>query len=131
MFKIINYFLKNSKMNLLFILKEKNDKLLNIFSIIGEILSLIVNLSPGILFYEFKTGKRELIDIPQLMFWSNLINCSINLSYSILLNNIEMLISNIICTLITIIYTSMFLWYYTNDLYKFFIFLFITYDLTF
>ena len=131
MFKIINYFLKNSKMNLLFILKEKNDILLNIFSVIGEILSLIVNLSPGILFYEFKTGKRELIDIPQLMFWSNLINCSINLSYSILLNNIEMLISNIICTLITIIYTSMFLWYYTNDLYKFFIFLFITYDLTF
>ena len=118
-------------MNFLFSLKEEEGNLTNIISIIGEILSITVNLSPGILFYEFKNGKRELNDIPQLMFWSNLINSAINLSLSILLTDIKMKISNIICTLITLIYVAMFLWYYTNDSLKFFIYLFITYNLTF
>lgn len=121
-------------MNFLFNLKEEECYLKYIkyiIPIIGELLSITVNLSPGILFYEFKTGKRELNDFPQLMFWSNLINSAINLSLSILLIDIEMIISNIICTLITLIYVAMFLWYYTNDSLKFFIYLFITYNLTF
>jgi hypothetical protein len=117
-------------MKVLFFLNE-NEKKVNIISGIGVLLSLLVNLSPGILFYEFKTRNRELNEIPELMFFSNLINCCITLSYSILLIDLRMIISNIICTLITIIYTSIYLWYYRNELYKFLCDIFITYNLTF
>ena len=51
-------------------LDEENNLATKITSILGTIISVGLNLTPSVLFYEFFTGKREFKSIPEMMFVS-------------------------------------------------------------
>ena len=102
-----------------------------VIPILGMIIGIGLNLTPGVLFYELNTGKKKLSDIPEFMFVSNVFNCSINLGYSIIISNKMLMISNLICTSITLFYSSIYLWHYSEKQFKlFFLYLFMAYNLT-
>jgi len=102
-----------------------------IIPISGTIISIGLNLTPGVLFYELKKGQRKLESIPEFMFISNVFNCTLNLAYSIIIFDIILIVSNLACTLITILYSSIYLWYYSEfKCQRFILYLFVAYNLT-
>ena len=103
-----------------------------IASIFGTIISVGLNLTPGVLFYEFFKGKRELKTIPEMMFVSAVFCSSTNLAYGIIKGDTILILSNTICDILQVIYSTLFLFFYTNK--KFSLWLlntFIAWDLTF
>lgn len=80
----------------------------NIFPIIGTIIGILVNLSPGILFIEIVKQNRIYIEIPLSMLISNLFCNWINLSLGCLLMDYIMIVSSIVGTFLAIVW---FIWY--------------------
>ena len=93
--------------------KKENIILNYVVPISGAVIAIGLNLTPAVLFYELKTNKKKLSDIPEFMFISNVFNCTINLAFSIILEDTIMKISNIICTSLTVMFSSIYLWYYS------------------
>ena len=103
----------------------------NFASICGTIIGVGLNLSPGILFYEFFKGKRELTTIPEMMFIMGVFCNTINLAYGLLIKDINLYISSAICEIIQIIYSTVYLFLYSgNDFSKWILYVFIAYNLT-
>ena len=111
--------------------KKENIILNYVVPISGAVIAIGLNLTPAVLFYELKTNKKKLSDIPEFMFISNVFNCTINLAFSIILEDTIMKISNIICTSLTVMFSSIYLWYYSEKkLNLFILYIFIAYNIT-
>ena len=110
--------------------KKENIILNYVVPISGAVIAIGLNLTPAVLFYELKTNKKKLSDIPEFMFISNVFNCTINLAFSIILEDTIMKISNIICTSLTVMFSSIYLWYYSEKkLILFLLYILIAYNL--
>lgn len=113
-------------------LDEENNLATKITSILGTIISVGLNLTPSVLFYEFFTGKREFKSIPEMMFVSAVFCSSTNLAYAIIKVDIMLIISNTICDLLEVLYSTIFLFFYANKNFStYLLYLLIAYDLTF
>ena len=98
---------------------------------IGTAIGMGLNLTPGVLFYEIKKGKKTLNDIPEMMFISNTLCTVMNLGFSIDIQAPSMLLSNIICTSIAFFYASLYLFYYSEKkLNLFFLYFFMSFNIT-
>ena len=100
--------------------------------ILGTILAVGLNLSPGVLFYEYFKGKRSLSSIPEMMFIVGVFCGTTNLAYGLLKDDLNLYLNSAICDSIQIIYATIYLFLYANkDFIKWFLYVFIAYDLTF
>ena len=114
------------------ILDENDNLATKITSILGTIISVGLNLTPIILFYEFFKGKREFKSIPEMMFVSGVFCCSTNLAYAIIKVDTMLIISNSICDLLQVLYSTVFLFFFANKNFStYLLYLLIAYDLTF
>jgi len=103
-----------------------------IISKIGTAIGFGLNLSPGVLFYEIFTGKKTYKDLPELMFISGTLCNTLNLDYSLIIKDPNMQFSNYICTSMIIIYSGLYIWFFSEkNIPKFLLYIFIAYDLTF
>ncbi len=103
----------------------------NVIPILGTLFGVGVNLSPSVLFYEYNKGKRELNTIPEIMFITGVLSCTMNSAYGILVKDLNIMINSIVCTIIQLMYATIYLYLYSNKgIVKFFIYVFIVYDLT-
>ena len=104
----------------------------NVIPIFGTLFGVGLNLSPSVLFYEYNKGKRELNTIPEIMFITGVLSCTMNSAYGILEDDLNIKINSIVCTIIQLMYATIYLYLYSNKrIVKFFIYVFIVYDLTF
>ena len=111
--------------------EEEIDWLARSFSIAGTILAVGLNLSPIVLFYQFFRKQKEFKDIPEMMFLVGVFCSLTNLGYGILVNDPGLYINSIICTIIQIIYATLYLYFYAEKNFsKFLLYLFISYDLS-
>lgn len=102
-----------------------------IVPVFGTILSVGLNLSPCVLFYEYFKGKRELSSIPEMMFIAGVFCCTTNLAYGLLKEDLNLYLSSGICEVIQIIYTIIYLFFYCQkDFIKWFLYVFIVFNLT-
>lgn len=114
------------------ILDEDNDLASKIVSILGTIISIGLNLTPSVLFYEFFKGKREFKSIPEMMFVSGVFCSSTNLAYGIIKKDAMLILSNSVCDLLQVLYSTVFLFFYSNKNFSTYsLYLLIAYDLTF
>ena len=115
------------------ILEEEENSLANtIVSILGTIISVGLNLTPSVLFYEYYKGKREFNSIPEMMFVSGVFCCSTNLSYAIVKEDTMLIISNCICDTLQVLYSTLFLFFFANkNIPMWILYLVIALDLTF
>lgn len=103
-----------------------------VLSSVGTVISVGLNVTPAVLFYEIIKGKRVISEVPEMMFITGISCCILNLGYSILLDDFMMKLSNAICTALQLIYIAFFLFYYTNkNCVKIALFIFIWYNLAF
>lgn len=113
------------------LLEEEKDLTSTIFSILGTIISVGLNLTPCVLFYEFFKGKREIKSIPEMMFVTGVFCCTTNLTYGLLKQDIMLNISNSICLILQILYSTLFLFFYANKNFsKWILYVFIAWNLT-
>ena len=99
--------------------------------ILGTILAVGLNLSPSILFYEYFKGKRELHTIPEMMFIIGVFCSTTNLAYGLLKDDLNLYLNSAICDIIQIIYATIYLFLYAEkDFIKWFLYVFIAFDLT-
>ncbi len=104
---------------------------MEIVTILGTIIAVALNLSPGVLFYEFFKGKRELSSIPEMMFIVGVFSGTTNLAYGLIKKDMNLYINSAICTIIQIIYSTVYLFFYANkDFSKWLLYVFIAYNLT-
>ena len=109
-----------------------NDLASLISSILGTIISVGLNLTPLILFYEYFKGKREFKNIPEMMFISGTFCCSTNLAYAILKGDTMLIISNSICDILQVLYATVYLFIFAEKkILQYLLYLIIAYDLTF
>ena len=114
------------------ILDEDDNLATKIISILGTIIAVGLNLTPSVLFYEFFTGKREFKSIPEMMFVSGVFCSSTNLAYAIIKRDTMLILSNTICDLLQILYSTVFLFFFANKNFStYLLYLLIAYDLTF
>ena len=103
-----------------------------VMGILGSIISVSLNLTPAYLFYQYFKGERQLKEIPEMMFVSGVFCSSTNLAYAFIINDPIMIISNSICDSLQVIYSTIFLFFYSNKkISQFLLYLLIAYDLTF
>lgn len=103
-----------------------------ISSILGTIISVGLNLTPLVLFYEYFKRKRTFESIPEMMFISGIFCCSTNLAYAVLKGDIMLIISNIVCDILQILYATVYLFIFADKkLMQYLLYLIIAYDLTF
>ena len=103
----------------------------NVIPILGTLFGVGLNLSPSVLFYEYNKGKRELNTIPEIMFITGVLSCTMNSAYGILKDDLNIMINSIVCTIIQLMYATIYLYLYNNKgIVQFFIYIFIVYDLT-
>ena len=113
------------------ILEEDNIST-KIVSILGTAISVGLNLTPIVLFYEYFKGKREFKSIPEMMFVSGIFCSSTNLAYGIIKADTMLILSNTICDSLQIMYATVFLFLFSGKNFsKYLLHLFIAYDLTF
>jgi len=103
-----------------------------VMGILGSIISVGLNLTPIVLFYQYFKKERLLKEIPEMMFVSGVFCSSTNLAFGIILNDKILITSNTICETLQILYSTIFLFLYSNkNISKFLLYLIIAYDLTF
>ena len=103
----------------------------DIVTIFGTILAVLLNLSPGVLFYQYFKGEKMFKDIPELMFVVGVFCCTTNLAYGLLLKNKNLYINGAICEIIQVSYATIYLFIYADkDFSKWFLYVFIAYNLT-
>ena len=104
----------------------------NVIPILGTLFGVGLNLSPSVLFYEYNKGKREINTIPEIMLITGVLSSTMNSAYGILKNDLNIKINSIVCTIIQLMYATIYLYLYSNKgIVKFYIYIFIVYDLTF
>ena len=114
------------------ILEEEDSIATKVVSILGTMISVGLNLTPIVLFYEFFKGKREFKSIPEMMFVSGVFCSSTNLAYGIIKGDGMLILSNTICDSLQVGYTTLFLFFFAEkDFAKYLLYLIIAYDLTF
>lgn len=105
--------------------------MVEIVPLLGTILAIGLNLSPGILFYEFFKGKRELNTIPEMMFVVGIFCCTTNLAYGLLKEDSNLYLNSSICEIIQIVFATVYLFFYAEkDFTKWFLYVFIAFNLT-
>lgn len=104
---------------------------MEIVTIFGTIIAVALNLSPGVLFWEFFKGKRELSSIPEMMFIVGVFSGTTNLAYGLIKKDMNLYINSAICTIIQVIYSTIYLFFYAKkDFAKWLLYVFIAYNLT-
>ena len=100
--------------------------------IAGTVIAVGLNLSPGVLFYEYFRGERELDSMPYMMFIMGVFCGTTNLAYGFILRDINMIVNGTICDSIQVIYATLYLYFFTNkEISKFLLYSFIAWNLTF
>ena len=113
-------------------MEEENSLADTIVSILGTIISVGLNLTPSVLFYEYYKGKREFNSIPEMMFVSGVFCSSTNLSYVIVKENTMLIISNSICDTLQVLNSTLFLFFFANkNIPMWILYVVIALDLTF
>ena len=113
-------------------LLDENNLASLISSILGTIISVGLNLTPLILFYEYFKGKREFKSIPEIMFVSGIFCCSTNLAYAVLKGDIMLIISNTVSDSLQVLYATVYLFIFAEKKFlQYLLYLVIAYDLTF
>ena len=103
----------------------------NVVTICGTVLAVGLNLSPGVLFYEYFKGKKDFKDIPEMMFVVGVFCCTTNLAYGLIIKDKSLYLNGAICEIIQITYATIYLFLYANkDFSKWFLYVFIAYNLT-
>ena len=97
----------------------------------GTVIAIGLNLSPGVLFYEFFRGKRELSSFPEMMFIVGVFCGTTNLAYGFIISDNNIITSGIICDSLQVIYSILFLYFYAKkSLMKWILYSFIALNLT-
>ena len=111
---------------------NENDLASFISSILGTIISVGLNLTPLVLFYEYFKGKREFKNIPEMMFVSGTFCSSTNLAYAVLKGDIMLTISNTVCDSLQVLYATVYLFIFAEKkCLQYLLYLIIAYDLIF
>ena len=98
----------------------------------GTVVAVGLNLSPGVLFYEFFRGKRQLSSFPEMMFIMGVFCGTTNLAYGFIIDDFKMKLNSFICDSLQVIYSILFLYFYAkNSLMKWLLYSFIALNLTF
>ena len=103
-----------------------------IVSSIGTMLSIGLNLTPIILFYNFFRKNASLNTIPETMFISGIFCCATNLAYGIIQDNQILKISNGVCYGLQIFYATIYIFIKAHkQIEKLLLYLLIAWDLSF
>ncbi len=98
----------------------------------GTVIAVGLNLSPGVLFFEFFRGKRQLSSFPEMMFIVGVFCGTTNLAYGFIISDYNIIRNGVICDSLQVIYSILFLYFYAKkSLMKWLLYSFIALNLTF
>lgn len=102
-------------------LYSSNEDKTEIFPMIGTVIGIFVNLSPGILFAEIVKNQRIYTEIPESMLLSNLLCNCINLSLGFVRMDYIMILSSSVGAFLAIVWAIWYLFYFSEDNIKMFL----------